>query len=104
MNGVLDLGLPLTKLKCIFHNHPSTHYVDNDVHLPCFLGGRAWGSQVVKLPGGPRVPKEVKMGALPATHRLIDERIRHHVAHMMSYDPKSRPTSCEVVEIMRKIQ
>ena len=77
MNGVLNLGLPLTKLihVCTFHNHPSTHYVDNDVHLSCFLGGRAWGSQVVKLPGGPRVPKEVKMGA---RLQLIDSLMKEY--------------------------
>ena len=86
-----------------FQNYPSTHRVDNDVHLSCFLDYRVWGSQVVKLRGGPRVPKEITMGALPATHRLIDERIRHHIAHMMSFAHESSPTSCEIVKILRKI-
>ena len=69
-----------------------------------FLDGRVLGPQVVKLRGGgARVPKEITMQALPATHRLTDQRIRPHIAHMMSFEPESRPTSCEIVEILRKI-
>ena len=78
--------------------------MDNDVHLPCFLVGGARESQVVKLRGGgPRVPKEITLEALSTKHRLIDECIRHHIAHMMSFVPESRSTSSEIVEILRKI-
>ena len=86
-----------------FQNYPRTHRVENDLHLSCFLDCKVWGSQVVKLRGGPRVPKEKTMGALPATHQLIDERIRHHIAHMMSFAHESSLISCEIVEIFRKI-
>ena len=62
----------------------------------CHVFGRAWVSQVVKLGGGEaRLPKEITMQALPATHNLMDHRIRRKIGHMMSFVPESRQT-CEI--------